>query len=230
MRTRLLVLRSCCSVSWLLSSIFRHREDLVYSNPWLTSSEPPNSCLHFLFYFWISIQMTQLSWALVPTSSVLTMPWLSSRWVLEEVLCCSIGLIPTQTVEKCVTMGLDLLTPIPTIAHHHVPIAGDYGSETAVMRMLPLLTTILQGKNLIHETTKILKGSEQFGAVIRDLCTQLVEKLIKLSSNTKNRVKCGSSRYIQLNSWLIAVAFSRTSLETSPGFIAMSSTKCGATE
>lgn len=127
-------------------------------------------------------------------------------------------------------MGLDILTPNPTIAHHHVPIAGGYGSETAVMRMLPLLTVILQGKNLIHETTKILKGSEQFGAVIRDLCTQLVEKLIKLSSNTKDRVKCGSSRYIHLISLLIAVAFRRTSLETSTGFIAMSSTKCRATE
>lgn len=127
-------------------------------------------------------------------------------------------------------MGLDLLTPNPTIAHHHVPIAGVYGTETAVMRMLPLLTTILQGKNLIHETTKILKGSEQVGAVIRDLCTQLVEKLIKLSSNTKDRVKCGSSLYIHPIFLLIAVAFSRASLETSTGFIAMSSTKRRAIE
>lgn len=149
---------------------------------------------------------------------------------MGKALCCSIGLIATQTVEKCVTMGLDLLTPNPTIAHHHVPIAGVYGTEIAVMRMLPLLTAILQGKNLMHEITKILKGSEQVGTVIRDLCTQLVEKLIKLSSNTKDRVKCGSSRYTNLMPLLIAVAFSRTSLETSTGFIAMSSTKRRATE
>lgn len=149
---------------------------------------------------------------------------------MGKVLCCSIGLIATQTVEKCVTMGLDILTPNPTIGHHHVPIAGVYGTENAVMRMLPLLTAILQEKNLIQETTKILKGSEQVGAVIRDLCTQLLEKLIKLSSNTKDRVKCGSSRYRHLVSLLIAVAFSRGRLETSTGFIAMSPTKRRAIE
>lgn len=103
-----------------------------------------------------------------------------------------------QTVEKCVTMSLDILIPNPTIAHHHVPIAGVYGTEAAVMRMLPLLTAILQGKNLIQETAKALRGSEQVGAVIRELCTHLLEKLIKLSNNTKDRVKCGSSRYKHL--------------------------------
>lgn len=135
-----------------------------------------------------------------------------------------------QTVEMCVTMGLDILTPNSTISHHHVPNAGVYGTETAVMRMLPLLTAILQGKNLIQEITKILKSSEQAGAVIRDLCTQLLEKLIKLSSNTKDHVKCGSSRYKHLFSLLIAVVFSRNSLETSTGFVAMSSTKRRATK
>ena len=130
----------------------------------------------------------------------------------------------------CVTMGLDILTPNSTISHHHVPNAGVYGTETAVMRMLPLLTAILQGKNLIQEITKILKSSEQAGAVIRDLCTQLLEKLIKLSSNTKDHVKCGSSRYKHLFSLLIAVVFSRNSLETSTGFVAMSSTKRRATK
>lgn len=96
-------------------------------------------------------------------------------------------------------MSLDILTSNPTIAHHQAPIAGVYGTEAAVMRMLPLLTAILQGKNLIQETTKILSGSEQVGAVIRDLCTQLLEKLIKLSSNTKDRAKCESSRYRHLS-------------------------------
>lgn len=135
-----------------------------------------------------------------------------------------------QTVEMCVTMGLDIFTPSSTITHHHVPNAGVYGTETAVMRMLPLLTAILQGKNLIQETTKILKSSEQDGAVIRDLCTQLLENLIKLSSNTKDRVKCGSSRYKRISSLLIAVMFSRNRLETSTGFVALSSTKRRATE
>lgn len=103
-----------------------------------------------------------------------------------------------QTVEKCVTMSLDILTPNPITAHQHVPIAGFYGTEAAIMSMLPLLTAILQGKNLIQETAKTLRGSEQVGAVLRELCTQLLEKLIKLSNNTKDRIKCGSSRYKHL--------------------------------
>lgn len=78
------------------------------------------------------------------------------------------------------------------MAHLLGPIAGLYGTEMAIMRMLPLLTEILQGKNLIQETTKMIRGSEQAGAAIRDLCTQLLEKLIKLSRNMKDRVKCGS--------------------------------------
>lgn len=135
-----------------------------------------------------------------------------------------------QTVEMCVNMGLDILIPNSTITHHHVPIAGVYGTETTVMRMLPLLTAILQGKNLIQETTRILKSSEQAGAVIRDLSTHLLEKLIKLSRNTKDHGKCGSSRYKHLFSLLITVVFSRKFLETSTGFIAMSSTKRRATE
>ena len=81
------------------------------------------------------------------------------------------------------------------MAHHLLSIAGVHGTEIAVMRMLPLLTVILQGKNLIQETTKILRGSEQVGAAIRDLYTQLLEKLIKLSRNMKDRVNCGCCRY-----------------------------------
>lgn len=91
-----------------------------------------------------------------------------------------------------VTVGLDMLTPNPPMTHLLVSIAGMYGTETAIMRMLPLLTAILQGKNLIQQTTKILRGSEKFGASIRELCSQLLEKLIKLSRNMTNHVKCGS--------------------------------------
>ena len=102
-------------------------------------------------------------------------------------------------------VGLDILTPNPTMAHHLVSITGVYGTEIAVTRMLPLLTVILQGKNLIQETTKILRGSEQSGAAIRDLYTQLLEKLIKLSRNMKDRVKCGYCRYRHLLSLLIVI-------------------------
>lgn len=103
------------------------------------------------------------------------------------------------------TLGLDILTPNPTMAHHLVSIVGVHGTEAAVVRMLPLLTAILQGKNLIRETTKILRGSEQVGAAIRDLYTQLLEKLIKLSRNMRDRAKCRSSRCRHLFPLLIAM-------------------------
>lgn len=99
-------------------------------------------------------------------------------------------------------VGLDILTPNSSMAHHLLSIAGAYGTEMAVMRMLPLLTAILQGKKLIQETTKILRGSEQVGAAIRELCTQLLNKLIKLSRNMKDRGRCESCRYRDLLPYL----------------------------
>ena len=108
----------------------------------------------------------------------------------NELRCYLQNLTNVQTIDKYLDLTLDALKLRPTISEHFLNLNSTHPIESTIVNLISLPIQILRTDRLKSETARILTKQDGDASKLRDMFSQVIEKVLHLTTEAQQRKSC----------------------------------------